>query len=175
MSARDAAHSTDAIVGGAILHPLSLSAMGLLLLNDHVLKGRFPGVITGKLSDVAGMVFFPLLLLGLWQLGRRAAGKDWQSTAKSALYCALATALVFAATKVSDAAGSAYAYSLGALQWPFRVLLAALQGGRAAFGPVAHTVDPTDLLAVPFVFMAYVIARPRAAPAELVAQKISAS
>jgi hypothetical protein len=36
--------------------------MGLLALNDHLLKGIFPGFITGKLSDFAGLVFFPLVL-----------------------------------------------------------------------------------------------------------------
>ncbi len=36
--------------------------MALLGLNDHVLKGIFPGMITGKLSDFAGLVFFPLVL-----------------------------------------------------------------------------------------------------------------
>ena len=36
--------------------------MALLGLNDHVLKGAFPGLITGKLSDFAGLVFFPLVL-----------------------------------------------------------------------------------------------------------------
>lgn len=36
--------------------------MGLLALNDHVLKAAFPGLITGKLSDFAGLVFFPMVL-----------------------------------------------------------------------------------------------------------------
>ena len=30
-------------------------AISVLLLNDHVLKFKFPGVVTGKLSDVAGL------------------------------------------------------------------------------------------------------------------------
>ncbi len=45
-----------------LLHPVSLASMALLGLNDHVLKGLFPGLITGKLSDFAGLVFFPLVL-----------------------------------------------------------------------------------------------------------------
>jgi len=36
--------------------------MVLLGLNDHLLKGLFPGMVTGKLSDFAGLVFFPLVL-----------------------------------------------------------------------------------------------------------------
>jgi hypothetical protein len=39
------------------------SALALLLLNDHVLKcsGFLPGAVTGKLSDLAGLVVAPVL------------------------------------------------------------------------------------------------------------------
>jgi hypothetical protein len=46
----------------ALAHPGSVLALVVLLLNDHVLKQAWPGVVTGKLSDVAGLVVFPLLL-----------------------------------------------------------------------------------------------------------------
>lgn len=36
-------------------HPAFLCAVFVLALNDHVLKGRFPGWWTGKLSDFAGV------------------------------------------------------------------------------------------------------------------------
>jgi hypothetical protein len=36
-------------------HPLFLAGVAVLAVNDHVLKGRFPGWWTGKLSDVAGV------------------------------------------------------------------------------------------------------------------------
>lgn len=36
-------------------HPVVLGAIVVLALNDHVLKARFPGWWTGKLSDVAGV------------------------------------------------------------------------------------------------------------------------
>ena len=53
------------------LHPVSLGALAILALNDHWLKGAglFPGWLTGKLSDVAGMIFFPLLLTAAWNTG----------------------------------------------------------------------------------------------------------
>jgi hypothetical protein len=42
-------------------------ALVTLLLNDHVLKtaGVLPGVLTGKLSDFAGLVVAPVLLVAL--------------------------------------------------------------------------------------------------------------
>jgi len=36
--------------------------MVILGLNDHVLKAAWPGLVTGKLSDFAGLVFFPLFI-----------------------------------------------------------------------------------------------------------------
>ncbi len=47
------------------LNPLPLGAVALLALNDHVLKGWGPGWFTGKLSDFAGVFFFPLLCSAL--------------------------------------------------------------------------------------------------------------
>ncbi|MEZ5411801.1 MAG: hypothetical protein R2761_27455 [Acidimicrobiales bacterium] len=38
-----------------LIHPAVVGAVALLALNDHVLKPRWPGLITGKLSDVAGL------------------------------------------------------------------------------------------------------------------------
>lgn len=35
----------------------------LLFVNDHYLKYHFPGFITGKMSDFAGLYFFPFLVL----------------------------------------------------------------------------------------------------------------
>ena len=43
-------------------HPLSLVSIALLLLNDHVLKVISPSWVTGKLSDFAGLFFFPFLV-----------------------------------------------------------------------------------------------------------------
>ena len=43
--------------------PITLVALGLWLVNDHVLKGVCPGPFTGKASDVAGLVAFPIVLL----------------------------------------------------------------------------------------------------------------
>ncbi|MEW9527745.1 hypothetical protein [Microbispora sp. NPDC049125] len=43
-------------------HPLTLAAVVLLLLNDHLFKPLWPGPVTGKLSDVAGLIVAPPLL-----------------------------------------------------------------------------------------------------------------
>ncbi|WP_189328475.1 hypothetical protein [Actinoplanes ianthinogenes] len=43
-------------------HPSTVVALAVLVINDHLLKATFPGPLTGKLSDVAGLVLAPPLL-----------------------------------------------------------------------------------------------------------------
>lgn len=45
-----------------LTHPVTAGAVVLLLVNDHLLKAAYPGPVTGKLSDVAGLVFAPALV-----------------------------------------------------------------------------------------------------------------
>ncbi len=40
-------------------------SVALLVLNDHVLKSRWPGPVTGKLSDVAGVTMIAIVLAAL--------------------------------------------------------------------------------------------------------------
>lgn len=43
-------------------HPLTLFSIALLLINDHLLKYICPSWLTGKLSDFAGVFFFPFII-----------------------------------------------------------------------------------------------------------------
>lgn len=45
-----------------LIHPVTLASLILLLINDHLLKAAYPGPLTGKLSDVAGLVLLPPVL-----------------------------------------------------------------------------------------------------------------
>lgn len=45
-----------------LTRPWFFAALGVLLLNDHVLKSAWPGWVTGKLSDFAGLVIVATLL-----------------------------------------------------------------------------------------------------------------
>ncbi|MDG4807901.1 hypothetical protein O7634_14185 [Micromonospora sp. WMMD1120] len=60
----DGAPSTLSWLG----HPVTVLALVLLLVNDHVLKSAFPGPVTGKLSDAAGLVLAPPLVAVLLTL-----------------------------------------------------------------------------------------------------------
>lgn len=50
------------------LHPLPILCVFLVALNDHYFKGHFPGVVVGKLSDFAGLFYFPIFILAVVQL-----------------------------------------------------------------------------------------------------------
>mgnify|MGYP000618363709 CR=1 FL=1 len=54
-----------------LIHPVSLLALALLVVNDHYLKEAYPSFLSGKLSDVAFMILAPLWLLvgARWALG----------------------------------------------------------------------------------------------------------
>lgn len=107
----------------ALRHPLWWAALAVLLLNDHALKGAgvLPGWLTGKLSDVAGMLVAPALAASLIPLRARRL--------RAAAF--LGVAALFAALKVLPDARDAF------------VTAAALLGVRARIA-----LDPTDLVAL---------------------------
>ena len=67
----------------ALRHPLWWMALVLLLANDHVPTGAglLPAALTGKLSDVAGLVVAPALLATI--LGARRTGSASARKARS--------------------------------------------------------------------------------------------
>jgi len=125
--------------------PLPLGAVALLALNDHWLKRAWPGLITGKLSDLAGCFVLPVFLSALlacltrWPLARRLAAG------------AATTVLFFTALKLSPEVADAVARGLR-LPW------ALLGGGQSRI-----VADPTDLVALPCALLAVAWGR-RAGP-----------
>lgn len=49
-------------------HPATITSIFLLLANGHWFKASFPSWWTGKLSDFAGLFFFPSLIAPLFAL-----------------------------------------------------------------------------------------------------------
>ena len=141
---RDGAAPAD-----ALLHPATLLALGLLVLNDHVLKAAYPGAVTGKLSDLAGLAFFPIMLVGAWELVLAMTGR-WRGPRKRALAVAIGvTAASFTLVKTWPVAASAFAWGLGLAQWLLALPVRLLDGGPLPpVVPTVVSVDPTDLVAV---------------------------
>lgn len=119
-------------------------ALGLLVWNDRWGKDLYPGLITGKLSDAAGLLFFPLLCQGIAERAGlcRAGDRRWL------VGSAAATGLVFAAIKLDPAAADLYRVGLGLIQCLPRRL------AGAGCAPVAMQMDATDLWALPALIAA---------------------
>lgn len=117
-----------------LVHPLPLAAVGVLALNDHLLKGSgaLPGAVTGKLSDFAGLFFFPLLLAAAARGASRAVrGRDVADRRSLAAATAVATALGFAAVKLIPQVNALVGATWGRM-----------------------VMDPSDLWALPMVGLA---------------------
>ncbi|MEZ4438567.1 MAG: hypothetical protein R3B72_05735 [Polyangiaceae bacterium] len=112
----------DAALVRAVTSAPVLGAIGIMALNDHVLKraGVLPGVVTGKLSDFAFLFFAPIVLAYV------ARATSWRRR----LLCFAIPGALLAAINLSQAASDA----LSAAMRPF-------------FG-MALWPDPTDLVAL---------------------------
>jgi hypothetical protein len=133
---------------GEAMHPATLVAVAVLVVNDWLLKPRFgPSFVTGKLSDLGGLAFAPVVLsaaigLVLHAAARLGARVDPSLTRRRLLLCIAATGLGFTAVKLSPTLAAHLADLLGHL------------GRRAAFYE-----DWTDLLCLPALFVSLWIGR----------------
>jgi hypothetical protein len=141
--------------GDVLLYPPLVVALAVLLLNDHYLKAALPGLITGKVSDFAGLAFFPGLLLGAWELILGVSGR-WQRPTNRALAVAVAaTAFAFILVKTVPSAADAFGWALGAAQWllslPMRLALGAAPTSitRAVVVPDSSDLVALIVLAIP--------------------------
>ncbi|HEX5825479.1 MAG TPA: hypothetical protein VFY18_13555 [Candidatus Limnocylindrales bacterium] len=145
----------------ALVHPVTLAALALLLVNDHVLKAAWPGWWTGKLSDVAALIVGPVAVAALWQLVRRRAlvpHRGWWLPPAEAMI-AIAFGAMFVAVKLDPTANEAYARLVGLLGWPIG-LAGDLLAGRTvqALAPAPTVLDAGDLIALPAVAVGWWLA-----------------
>ena len=125
--------SADAVPGALLLRPLPLAGLILMGVNDHLLRVRWPGLITGKLSDVGVLLYLPALLVTgaewLWLLrARRLTSLGLRRAHDAACLCA---GLSLAALNLSPTVAAAYVDTLEFL----------------THTPHRYTLDPSDLWA----------------------------
>ncbi len=132
---------------GEALHPVTLLSLVVLVVNDWVLKPRLgPSVVTGKLSDIAGLAAAPVVLTALIGLALLVATKLGATvqphlTHRRLVVAIVATGAVFAAIKLSPRASA----------WFVEVL--------SSIRPAQVMLDRTDLLCLPALAIAYWIGR----------------
>jgi hypothetical protein len=151
----------------ALLHPIVLLALAAWIVNDHWGKAAHPGVLTGKLSDVASLIVAPLLPIAALELWRARRDRPPPTRGWSIGWLAGVGALMVA-IKLFAAAAWAYCHGLAVLQWPLRAVARVLTGDPLpALAPVHLAMDPTDLWTLPALAIPALLvlrAPPRAAP-----------
>ena len=107
---------------GYFVHSLPVLAVLLTALNDHYLKYAYPSFLTGKISDFAGVFFFPIFLCALWNISRNLfSSKFHWITLRQGIIAIAVTDLIFVMVKMVPAVTYAYIKMLGAIGYPSRV------------------------------------------------------
>ena len=131
-----------ALPAGEFLHPVPLFAVVVLFANDHWLKGAhlLPPLVTGKLSDFAGLLFFPLLVTAALDtvLFAGHAPVDFSLRRWKLAAAVAATGALFCVIKLSPGGADTVAGALSALGVKSRIV-----------------ADPWDLCALPSLAAAY--------------------
>jgi hypothetical protein len=145
-----------------LLRPVVLAGLMLWIVNDHVLKATFASWWTGKLSDIASLVVFPLVpyaAIDLWRARRNLPPPPMATL----VFWIVATGFVMVTIKTIGVAADAYRWGLGAAQWPFRALHA---GSLVPLQPVRLAEDPTDLLTLPALIVPWYVVRSAVSPGQ---------
>ncbi|MBM4377830.1 MAG: hypothetical protein FJ086_00760 [Deltaproteobacteria bacterium] len=121
--------------------PLTLAALVLLMVNDHLLKPALHNAVTGKLSVLAGCFLLPLFASAV--LAETRGGP----VERRVRVGAWATLGLFVPIKLSAGAAGAVARALEVASVPL------------GLGHQHITADPTDPLALPMVSLAVLYAR----------------
>jgi hypothetical protein len=155
------------VAGLGLLDPVAVASLVVLVANDHVGKAAARGtpwsVVTGKLSDIAGVCFLPILVVAGVEIALAALRRFRGPHVGGAVAVAVLVDVTFALMKTSPVVGHAFSVSLGALQWPaFAVAALAQQAPIPPVRAVLHVVDPTDLVALPAAWWVVVQTRARA-------------
>jgi hypothetical protein len=124
--------------GSEFFAPVPLVAVVIFAVNNWLLKARYPSWITGKLSDVTACFFLPLLISAFLDLATR---RRLRRRTRLVLG-AVSTIVIFSSVKLSQSASDAMTSAINTIN------------GHIGIPRTHNQVDPTDLIALPFVAIA---------------------
>lgn len=103
---------------GEAMHPVALLGLVVMVVNDWILKPRFgPSALTGKLSDLGGLLAAPVVLTAAIGLVLRLARRsDPYLTHRRLVLSIAATAVVFGAIKLSARAAGWFVDALSVVR-----------------------------------------------------------
>lgn len=132
--------SSGRVRGDFLLSWVFLVSLVALLVNDFYLKRAHPGAVSGILSDVAGMVFFPILIVAVAEFAmllfpaKRFASVAWFAVAAAFI------GVAFTVVKFTGWGEDAYtAVVAPVVEWT---------GSGLSLGTTGVVSDPADLLAL---------------------------
>jgi hypothetical protein len=138
--------------GEPLLHPVCLLGMAVWWFNDHVGKVYAPSALTGKASDVACLVVFPVWTWCLADgIGCVLWPNGYRQNLQRRLWCLYALTgaicLWFTLINVSEFMGAVHRDLWSAIYAVLRRPLSHL--GASWSAQASHTVDAADLFTLP--------------------------
>lgn len=114
-----------------------LSAVALFTLNNWYLKMAYGNWLTGKLSDVTACFFLPLYLSAIFSL------VGWRSRKHRLVTSSWIVAIIFTSVKLFEPASQLLNH-----------IVSPLFIGMTGYSSI-NRVDPSDLIALPFIYLAF--------------------
>jgi len=125
------------------INPVVMGTVLLTGLNDHYLKYKFPGFITGKISDFLGLFYFPLFCAAIIILmGHFILRKTYQLNKTMLFVFIVLTDIVFVILKLNHEASQSFSTVFS--EWIFKIKI---------------VNDPIDLIALVSSYACYLFAR----------------
>ena len=141
---------------GLLLAVAPLVATVLLVVNDTWAKSHWPGFVTGKASDAAGLFLLPVVLIAALEVARNLSGLPWVDRRRDAAIVGIAVACGFVGVKGAPLGATLYGHVLGVVRWPLSAMINVAAGqGLPGLGVVDVVADPSDILTLPAVLLAF--------------------
>lgn len=117
----------------------------MLVVNDHFGKAHWPGLVTGKVSDLAGSFFLTVLAVSGVELIVSLRRKGWLMPRLAVTVLSAALAMTLILTKTLGTGARTYGAIIGLARWPV----------TGSYHRLLVVVDPTDLVALVTIGLAW--------------------